>query len=256
MIQLINLHKSFGRHNVLRGLSLDIPDGQITVIMGPSGSGKSVTLRHVIGLSAPDSGRVIIDGVDVSTLESEGMVAFRRRFGMVFQNAALFDSMPVFENVAFPMREARRFGEPEITRRVRRCLEAVGLPGIEEKMPAELSGGMRKRVGIARALVLKPEILLYDEPTTGLDPIMTDAINRLILAMQREGPMTSIVISHDVEGAFRIADQVAMIHGGRIIEAGPPAQFRQSPNELVRRFLEGRSEGRPGDPAIDETLLI
>lgn len=255
MIELIDLHKSFGAQNVLRGVSLKIPDGKITVIIGPSGTGKSVTLRHIIGLTHADHGTVRVDGVDVAALDSLELADFRRRFGMVFQQAALFDSMNVYENIAFPMREDGRFSEVDIARTVRERLQAVGLAGVEGKLPSELSGGMRKRVGLARALVLQPSIILYDEPTTGLDPIMTDAIDKLILAVQRERRVTSVVISHDVASTFRIADQIAMLYMGRIIEVGPPAQLRTSRNEMVRRFLEGRSNGEPGAPAIDETIL-
>lgn len=255
MIELIDLHKSFGAQNVLRGLSLKIPDGKITVIIGPSGTGKSVTLRHIIGLTQADHGTVRVDDVDVAALDSLELADFRRRFGMVFQQAALFDSMNVYENIAFPMREAEHFSEADIARTVRERLQAVGLAGVEAKLPSELSGGMRKRVGLARALVLQPSIILYDEPTTGLDPIMTDAIDKLILAVQRERRVTSVVISHDVASTFRIADQIAMLYMGRIIEVGPPAQLRTSQNEIVRRFLEGRSEARAGEAAIDETML-
>ncbi|MBI2343082.1 MAG: ABC transporter ATP-binding protein [Deltaproteobacteria bacterium] len=254
MIELAEVHKSFGRQHVLRGVTLTIPPGKITVIIGPSGTGKSVTLRHMIGLTQPDRGRVLVDGINVATLDRRGLTQFRRRFGMVFQHAALFDSMTVYENLAFPLREDGGHTEAAIRTRVRERLQAVGLSGIEEKMPSELSGGMRKRVGIARALVLQPAILLYDEPTTGLDPLMTDAIDKLIMAMQHERPITSVVISHDVESTFRIADQIAMLSGGRIVEAGAPETFRRSGHPIVRRFLEGRSEGTPGDPAIDETM--
>ncbi len=256
MIELRNLHKRFGRYQVLRGLTLAIPQNQITVIIGPSGTGKSVTLKHIIGLLAPDQGDVVVDGIHVDTLGSRELAQFRRRFGMVFQNAALFDSMTVFDNVAFPLREAGGFTEAQIRKRVTERLSAVGLSGIDEKMPSDLSGGMRKRVGIARALALQPSIILYDEPTTGLDPLMTDAIDKLIMAMQHERPVTSVVISHDIESTFRIADYIAMLHGGRIIEAGTPQAFRHSTNPMVRRFLEGRSETKPGEAPIDETIMI
>lgn len=250
MIELQNLHKSFGHQHVLRGVHLTIPAGQVTVILGPSGTGKSVMLKHIIGLLHPDRGTVRVDGTDVSTLSSVEIADFRRRFGMVFQNAALFDSMNVFDNIAFPLREQGGLSEDEIAERVHAQLAAVGLEGVDAKIPAELSGGMRKRVGLARAIVLRPAILLYDEPTTGLDPLMTDQVDRLILAMQRELQVTSVVISHDINSAFRIADQIAMLSGGRIIEVGTPEAFRASRNETVQRFIEGRSNG----PAIEETM--
>ncbi len=254
MIELTNLHKSFGRQHVLRGVNLFIPPGKITVILGPSGTGKSVLLRHIIGLTQPDHGTVRVNDVDLATIHSDDLPEFRRQFGMVFQNAALFDSMNVFENIAFALRERREFTEAVIAKTVRQYLQAVGLPGIEEKMPSELSGGMRKRVGVARALVLQPSILLYDEPTTGLDPLMTDAIDNLILAVQHARPVTSVVISHDIDSAFKIADQVAMLSGGRIIESGSVPAFRASSNEFVQRFIEGRSDGRGGPAALEETM--
>ena len=256
MIELRELHKRFGRYHVLRGLTLTIPKNKITVIIGPSGSGKSVTLKHIIGLLQPDRGNVLVDGVAVGTLNSWELAKFRRNFGMVFQHAALFDSMTVFENVAFPLHEAGGYTDVQIRTRVTERLAAVGLSGNDEKMPADLSGGMRKRVGVARALALQPSIVLYDEPTTGLDPLMTDAIDKLIVAMQHERPVTSVVISHDIQSTFRIADFIAMLHGGCIIETGTPQTFRQSSNPIVRRFLEGRSDARPGEAPIDETIMM
>lgn len=246
MIEIKDLNKSFQGNAVLKGLSLNIPDGKITVVIGPSGSGKTVLLRHIIGLLRPDSGKVIVDGTNISMLEGQELTDFRRKFGMLFQSAALFDSMNVHDNVAFPIIEGYRGRKlPDVDRMVRDMLGLVGLPGIEKKLPAELSGGMRKRVGLARAIALKPSIILYDEPTTGLDPVMTQAIDNLILSMQRELEVTSIVISHDIDSAFRIADQVAMIHEGRIIESGPPEEFSKSKNEVVRHFLDagGRRAG-------------
>ncbi len=229
---------------MLRGVSLAIPRGKITVIVGPSGTGKSVTLRHMIGLVSCDRGQVLVDGVDVAKLEVQKLMRLRRQFGMVFQHAALFDSMNVYDNVAFPLREAGGLSEEEVKRRVRERLGAVGLPDVEHKMPSELSGGMRKRVGVARAMVLNPDILLYDEPTTGLDPLMTDAIDKLILNMQRERPVTSVVISHDIGSTMRIADQIAMLSDGKIVEVGSPAHFRTTTNKTVREFFDG-PHGQP-----------
>jgi len=238
MIEIVGLQKTFGTQKVLKGLNLTIPEGKITVIIGPSGSGKTVLLRHIIGLVRPDFGRIVIDGVDIFKLQSRELNEFRRRFGMLFQNAALFDSMNVFENVAFPLIERFRGRKlPDLKRVVADKLSMVGLSGIESKMPSELSGGMRKRVGLARAVVLEPKIILYDEPTTGLDPIMTLAVDNLILSMQQKMKITSVVISHDIDSAFRIADQIAMIHGGVIAECGAPEVFRNSSNAFVQEFL-------------------
>lgn len=251
MIEIEALHKSFNGQHVLRGVNLSVPKGKVTVIIGPSGTGKSVLLKHIIGLLRPDAGRVVVGGIDVSTLGSKKLAAFRRKFGMLFQSAALFDSMNVFGNVAFPLLENGGFTEKQISDTVHRTLDLVGLPDIGHKMPSELSGGMRKRVGLARAIALKPAILLYDEPTTGLDPLMTDAIDKMILGMQQELHITSIVISHDIQSTFQVADQIAMLCNGRIIEAGTPQAFKGSQNEYVRRFLEGRSS-----PETDETVRL
>jgi len=244
MIEIADLHKSFKDHHVLRGVNLKIPEGKITVIIGPSGCGKTVLLRHIIALLKPDRGQILIDGVNMAKLSQGKLNDFRRRFGMLFQSAALFDSMSVFENVAFPLIEMSR-GKPmpDVKKIVDQTLELVGLKGIGDSMPSELSGGMKKRVGLARAIILKPSIMLYDEPTTGLDPIMTAAIDKLILSMQQELKVTSVVISHDIESTFRVADQIAMISEGVIIESGPPDVFGRSNNSVVRNFLSvgGRS---------------
>jgi phospholipid/cholesterol/gamma-HCH transport system ATP-binding protein len=250
MIEIINLHKSFNGHQVLRGVNLLIPEGKITVIIGPSGCGKTVLLRHIIGLAKPDSGKVVVNGVDLSTLKRAELNDFRRHFGMLFQSAALFDSLNVFENVAFPLRENKGMkDEKEIERIVNGKLALVGLPGTGEKMPSELSGGMRKRVGLARAIVLEPDIVLYDEPVTGLDPIMALAIDNLILSMQQTLNITSVVISHDIESAFSVADQIAMIDKGQIIECGEPQTFRRSKNPTVQSFLSaGNAARQKGGP--------
>jgi len=246
MIEIKDVHKSFGDQHVLRGVNLTIPKGKITVIVGPSGTGKTVLLRHIIGLITPDRGRVVVDDVDISRLTNHQLNEFRRRFGMLFQNAALFDSLSVGENVAFPLVESYRGRTlPDVDRIVDEKLKLVGLSGIGRKLPSELSGGMRKRVGLARAIVLEPSIILYDEPTTGLDPIMTVAIDNLILSMQQKLSITSVVISHDIDSAFRVADQICMIHGGRIVECLPPVEFRRSQNPDVRAFLDAGNGSKP-----------
>ena len=241
MIEVTNLHKAFNGTEVLKGLNLNIPEGKITVVIGGSGSGKTVFLRHLIGLLTPDMGRVLVDRVNIHALPRQELAEFRKRFGMLFQNAALFDSLDVFDNVAFPLVEHRKMRDINAIRAiVEKKLELVGLSGITHKLPSELSGGMRKRVGLARAIALDPEIILYDEPTTGLDPISTVAIDNLILSMQQRLGVTSVVISHDVDSAFRIADQIAMIADGRIIAAGTPEELRASELPIVRRFLTAR----------------
>ena len=237
MIQLTNIHKSFNSHKVLDGLNLEIPDGKITVILGKSGEGKSVLLKHIIGLLKPDRGRVMVQGTDLSELDDRAIKEFRKKFGMLFQNAALFDSLNVFENVAFPLKEHRRMADGEIRHRVHEVLELVGLKGVDDKLPSELSGGMRKRVGLARAIVLTPEILLYEERTRGLDPIMTDAIDKLIMNTQKHLGVTSIVISHDIEASFRIADKIAMIHEGVILLEGTRETFEKSKHPFFKQFF-------------------
>ena len=219
IIELREVHKSFGTQKVLDGLSLKVPRGQTTVIIGRSGGGKSVILKHMIGLIKPDQGQVLVDGRDIRPLDDREINELRKRFGMLFQDAALFDSMTVFENVAFPLREHSRFDEKKIREVVEEKLGLVGLTGHGEKMPSQLSGGMRKRAGLARAIALEPEIILFDEPTTGLDPLMTDAINRLIQNTQEKLGITAVVISHDLQGAYQVAHQIAMLYQGRIIAA-------------------------------------
>lgn len=244
LIQFKDVQKSFGTQQVLRGLNLSIPRGKITVIIGRSGGGKSVILKHMIGLLKPDAGEVEVDGTNLSSLDSLALRNIRTQFGMLFQNAALFDSLNVYDNVAFPLVEHSDLSSAQIGKKVKELLTLVGLPDIGYKMPSELSGGMRKRVGLARAIALEPQIILYDEPTTGLDPIMTDAIDNLILSMQKELGITSVVISHDIAATYHVADQIAMLHEGQIILSGPPEVFRKSDNPLVRQFLEGRSDSK------------
>jgi len=247
MIEIHNLHKSFDGHEVLKGVNLTIPDGKITVVIGGSGSGKTVFLRHLIGLLKPDFGRVLVDRVNIHALPRQELSEFRKRFGMLFQSAALFDSLDVFENVAFPLIEHRKMRDIDSIRRiVEEKLALVGLSDITHKLPSELSGGMRKRVGLARAIALDPKIILYDEPTTGLDPISTVAIDNLILSMQQRLGVTSVVISHDVDSAFRIADQIAMIADGRIIVSGTPDEVRASEIPAVQHFLTARDVAERG----------
>ncbi len=240
MIRLVDLNKSFRSQRVLKDLNLTIPTGQTTVIIGRSGGGKSVLLKHIIGLIRPDSGEIWIDDEEINRLKERDLYRIRKRFGMLFQEGALFDSMNVGENVAFPLREHQKISEYEITKVVAEKLALVGLSGIEEKMPSELSGGMRKRVALARAIALEPDILLFDEPTTGLDPIMTASIDQLIIATQKRFQMTCVVISHDIQSVFRIAHNIAMLYEGEIVEQGPPEVFRQSTNQIVQDFLLGR----------------
>lgn len=237
MIQIIDLHKSFAGQPVLRGVNLTIRSGEVTVILGASGQGKTVLLKHMIGHLRPDSGRVLVDGVDITNLEDTTLNEVRKCFGMLFQSGALFDSLNVEENVAFPLKEHTDLSAEVIGRKVREKLKLVGLERVEQKMPSELSGGMRKRVGLARAIALEPKIILYDEPTTGLDPISTAAINHLIVEMQKKLRVTSVIISHDIESTFEIADHVAMLYQGMIVEEGNAEKFRASAHPYVREFL-------------------
>jgi len=243
MIELKGIHKSFGAHHVLRGLDLKIPRGRTTVVIGRSGTGKSVLLKHIIGLLEPDQGQVLVDGVDLRTLDGSQLLSLRKRFGMCFQNAALFDSMTVAQNVAFPLEEHTPMTRTEIADRVDAKLKLVGLEGMNAKMPSELSGGMRKRVGLARAIALEPEIVLYDEPTTGLDPIMSGAIDDLITMTQEELNLTCVVISHDVKATFAIAHKVAMMYEGKLLVEGTVEELADHPDPHLRQFLAGSAEG-------------
>jgi len=237
MIEVKGLHKSFGALKVLKGVDLQIPKGQTTVILGRSGTGKSVLLKHIIGLMSPDRGKVWIDGVDITRLGDRDLNEVRKKFGMLFQEAALFDSMTVRENVAFPLREHTKLNDDNIGKIVTYKLEQVGLPGQEEKMPAELSGGMKRRVGLARALALDPEIVLFDEPTTGLDPPMAEAIEDLIIETQRRLGDTFVVITHNITTAFHIAHKIAMLHEGRVAVEGTPRTFKRSSHPVVQAFM-------------------
>lgn len=243
IIQAQALRKRFGQQAVLNGLSIDIMRGEILAVIGRSGTGKSVFLKHLIGLLRPDSGRVLIAGEDIHRARGRRLAKIRERLDMLFQGGALFDSLSVAENIAFPLREKTTMSEAQIRDAVTNCLKDVGLDGIEDKFPAELSGGMRKRVALARALVQRPEIMLFDEPTTGLDPILVRAIHQLIYDTQKRFGYTAVIVSHEIPRIFEIATRVAMLHDGTILETAPPDQFQQSANPVIQQFISGRLEG-------------
>ncbi len=237
MIEIRNLYKSFGKNQVLKGVSLTVTEGSTTVILGGSGSGKTVLMKHMIGLLRPDSGEVIIDGERFDNLAEGERQRVRRKFGMVFQQAALFDSMTIFENVAFPLREHAHFDEAKLHEVVYQKLDQVGLRNKSEDYPDELSGGQRKRIGLARALALDPKIVLYDEPTTGLDPITTDNVDQMVIDARREYGVTSVIISHDIGSAFKVADHMAVLYQGVILADGKPEAVRQSQDPFVKKFF-------------------
>lgn len=243
MIELIDLHKSFGSNHVLRGANLRVEKGESMVVIGGSGSGKSVLIKHIIGTLKPDKGSILIDSVDITRLGENELYETRKRFGMLFQGAALFDSMKVWENVAFALMRHGKLKEEDAKEIAVEKLRMVGLVGVENLMPSELSGGMKKRVGLARAIAHAPEILLYDEPTTGLDPIMADAINDLIIEMKQRLSVTSVAITHDMNSAYKIADRIAMLYDGRIIEVGSPDEIKNTSNEIVKQFITGSAIG-------------
>ena len=243
MIRVQDLHKSFGNHHVLKGVDLEVERGRMTVILGVSGCGKSVFLKHVIGLLKPDQGHIYMEGEDITRADEVRMSQILKRFGMLFQNSALFDSMTVEENVAFPLIEHTRLNRSDIRKIVQEKLSLVGLGGIDAKYPAELSGGMRKRLALARALVLDPEIILFDEPTTGLDPIVSDVIEDLIRDTHRKVGFTSITITHSLKTCFKLADRVAMMEDGKIIEYTTPEEFKNSTDPRVEQFLASTSKG-------------
>jgi phospholipid/cholesterol/gamma-HCH transport system ATP-binding protein len=243
VIEIRGLSKRFGKKVVLDGLDLTVPKGKNTVVIGGSGTGKSVLIKCVVGLLRPDAGEIRIEGEDVTKMDERELVRVRRKFGMLFQGAALFDSLNVGDNVAFALRRLKIFPERQIREVVEEKLSMVGLRDIQRLMPAELSGGMKKRVGLARAIAAEPDILLYDEPTTGLDPIMADVINDLIVSLRESLGVTSISITHDMASAYKIADYIAMLYKGRIVEVGTPAEIRGTSNPVVRQFIEGRAQG-------------
>ncbi len=254
-IEIRDLHKAFGEKKVLQGFSLEVREGETLAVLGGSGSGKSVTLKHIVGLLEPDRGTVLVDGQAVEELEAKELYALRRNVGYVFQLAALFDSLTVGENVGLGLRRLGTMDDQEIDERVSECLELVDLPGVTERYPAELSGGQKKRVGLARAIATRPKYVLYDEPTTGLDPLTKAVIDKLILRMKEDLGMTGLVITHDMESAFRVSDRVAMLHEGRRRFLGTPDEIRATDDPVVRAFIEGRPELLDGgDPSRKEAV--
>ncbi|NOY76874.1 MAG: ABC transporter ATP-binding protein [Calditrichaeota bacterium] len=233
-----DLHKRFGEHEVLRGINLSIAEGETIVILGGSGAGKSVLLRHINGLLKPDEGRILVDGEDITDFSEEQLIPVRTKVGMVFQGGALFDSLDVFENVAYALREHTHFSEEEIAVRVREKLRLVGLEGSEDMMPSDLSGGMKKRVSLARALAIEPKGLLYDEPTTGLDPIIAKKINEMIRNLQEILGVTSVVVTHDIKSAFTVGDRIALLYKGKIRFVGTVEETRATDDPIVREFIE------------------
>jgi phospholipid/cholesterol/gamma-HCH transport system ATP-binding protein len=242
MIEVRNLQKSFGSQKILDGVNLRIETGESAVIIGRSGGGKSVLLKHIIGLIKPDAGEVLIDGENIEPMNERELLRVRSKFGMLFQGAALFDSMTVAENVAFAFRHNKQMSQEKINCEVGEALEVVDLPGIENKRPSELSGGMRKRVGLARAIVYRPQIVLYDEPTTGLDPIVSDSIDHLILRVRDHYKVTSVVVTHDMRSARRVGQRILMLHEKKIYVTGTPEEIFNSKDPIVRRFIDGVSD--------------
>ena len=242
MIVLDNVHKSFGAKKVLQGFSLEVKEGETMVIIGGSGTGKSVAIKHIVGLLLPDRGTVFVDGQEVPTLSRRDLYELRAKIGYVFQFAALFDSMSIGDNVAMGLRKRGTMKEREIAARVAEVLDLVDLPSVQDKFPAELSGGMRKRVGLARAIALRPKYILYDEPTTGLDPVTSAVIDQLMIRMRDRLGVTAIVITHDMRSAFSVGTRIAMLHEGRVRQVGTVDEIRNSSDEVVRQFVEGRAD--------------
>ena len=244
LVEFKNVKKRFAHLVVLDGVSVEVQRGESVVVIGASGSGKSVLLKHIVGLLRPDDGEVFFDGLRIDPLPEKEVMPIRRRCGFLFQMGALFDSLTVGENVAFPLQEHTRKSKEEIGQIVRQKLKMVGLVGIEKKMPGELSGGQKKRVALARAIALDPELILYDEPTTGLDPIRSDVINELIIKLQKQLKVTSIVVTHDMASAFKVADRIVMLHEGKIIFVGTPEEIKATEDPIVRRFVLGEADER------------
>jgi phospholipid/cholesterol/gamma-HCH transport system ATP-binding protein len=245
MISVRALTKSIGTQEILRGIDIDVAKGETLVIIGRSGGGKSVFLKHLVGLMTPDSGEIWIEGQNIIGLTERQLAPIRRKVGILFQGAALFDSMTVEENIAFPLREAGERDEKVITEKVHEMLDVIELEGQQDKMPVNLSGGMKKRVGLARSIIRQPSCVLYDEPTAGLDPVVSDSINQLIRRLQERYHVTSVVVTHDMKSAFHIADHIAYLHKGQIYFYGTPAELQVSTEPLIQDFLLGRSEGLP-----------
>ena len=243
MIEIVTLRKAFNGQKVLNGLSLKIGNKELVAIVGQSGGGKSVLLKHLIGIIKPDEGRILIEGVDMTAARGKDLDEIRERFGVVFQEGALFDSLTVYENIAFPLREKTKLPKDEIRERVAHALEDVGLKEMGTKYPAEISGGMKRRVALARALITEPAIVLFDEPTTGLDPIISSSIHRLIIKTHRKYGFTGVIISHEIPEIFDVADKVAMLYNGTVIEFGTSKEFRKSENPYVRQFISASIEG-------------
>jgi phospholipid/cholesterol/gamma-HCH transport system ATP-binding protein len=243
MIEITNLHKSFGRHVVLNNLTLTIRDGETKVVIGRSGTGKSVLLKNIIGILKPDAGSIKVNGAEVTTLNEREYNKVRMQMGMVFQGGALFDSMNVAENVAFVLNEFMKLDKKTVRERVEKCLAMVGLGGIEEMMPSELSGGMKKRVSLARVLCMEPRIIFYDEPTTGVDPITADAINHLIVDLRHKLKVSSIVVTHDMTSAYKVADSIVMLYHGQIVAEGTPQEIQNTRHPVVRQFINGEAKG-------------
>jgi phospholipid/cholesterol/gamma-HCH transport system ATP-binding protein len=241
MIRLVDVHKAFGPKKVLNGFALDVNEGETTVIIGYSGSGKSVAIKHIVGLLEPDAGTVFVDGQEVPTLARRELYRLRSKIGYVFQFAALFDSLTIGENVAMGLRKQSELGTAEIEQRVDEALQLVDLPNVEDRFPAELSGGMRKRVGIARAIALRPKYILYDEPTTGLDPVTSAVIDQLMIRMRDTLGVTSVVITHDMRSAYTVGTRIAMLYEGRVRQVGSVDEIRHTADPVVRQFIEGRA---------------
>jgi phospholipid/cholesterol/gamma-HCH transport system ATP-binding protein len=256
MIEARNLQKSFGGQKVLDGVSFRIENGESVVIIGRSGGGKSVLLKHLIGLLQADSGEVLIDGENIELMDERQLLRVRRNFGMVFQGAALFDSMTVAENVAFALRRHEHLTEAEIAGRVTKALAMVDLPGTENKSPAELSGGMRKRVGLARAIIYEPQIVLYDEPTTGLDPIVSDSIDKLMMRVRDRLKVTTVVVTHDMRTARRLGQRVLMLHEKKIYASGGPVEFFTSQDPVVRQFIDGVADAKENPAQLEKQTSL
>jgi phospholipid/cholesterol/gamma-HCH transport system ATP-binding protein len=243
MIELHGVKKRFGDNEVLRGLDLTVETGKTLVIIGGSGTGKSVTLKHMVGILKPDEGRVVVNAEDITDFDTDQLANVRRKFGYLFQSAALINWLSVYENVALPLRELTKMKDDEIDARVRAKLKLLQVERAADRMPPEISGGMKKRVGLARALIWDPQYLLFDEPTSGLDPVITATVDQMIIETREKTGVTSVVVTHDMASATRIADEIAMLYEGRVIEKGPPREFVRSPNPIVQQFIKGELEG-------------